>query len=106
MPHPDWPEMKMSHHVILLPENPSHYVTSPLVVSSLVEFEAVSSGTEVELVKKVTCSGVDIQNNKQYLVMGTSGSEVTLSNGFKSVSLYHSLTCRSTSFSSSSPSWM
>ncbi|XP_031158002.1 complement C5 isoform X3 [Sander lucioperca] len=47
------------------------------------EFEAVSSGTEVELVKKVTCSGVDIQNNKQYLVMGTSGSEVTLSNGFK-----------------------
>ncbi|XP_074495756.1 complement C5-like [Sebastes fasciatus] len=47
------------------------------------EFEAVSSGTEVELVKKVTCSSVDIQNNKQYLVMGASGSEVTLSNGFK-----------------------
>ncbi|KAF1388978.1 hypothetical protein PFLUV_G00068530 [Perca fluviatilis] len=47
------------------------------------EFEAVSSGTEVELLKKVTCSGVDIQKNKQYLVMGASGSEVTLSHGFK-----------------------
>ncbi|KAA8592854.1 hypothetical protein FQN60_018309, partial [Etheostoma spectabile] len=46
-------------------------------------FEAVSSDTEVELVKKVTCSGVDIQNNKQYLVMGASGSEVKLSHGFK-----------------------
>ena len=103
MPHTDWPEMKRSHHVILLPENPSHYVMSPLVVSSLVEFEAVSSGTEVELLKKVTCSGVDIQKNKQYLVMGASGSEVTLSRGFKSVSFYHSLTCRS---SSSSPSLM
>ncbi|XP_040898542.1 complement C5 [Toxotes jaculatrix] len=42
------------------------------------DFEAVSSGTEVDLVKKVTCSAVDIQNNKQYLVMGASGSEVTL----------------------------
>ncbi|XP_029283794.1 complement C5-like [Cottoperca gobio] len=50
------------------------------------EFEAVSSGTEVELVKKVTCSAVDLQNSKQYLVMGASGSEVTLSQGFKSVS--------------------
>ncbi|XP_070689559.1 complement C5 [Pempheris klunzingeri] len=47
------------------------------------EFEAVSSGTEVDLVKKVTCSAVDIQNDKQYLVMGASGSEVTLSQGFK-----------------------
>ncbi|XP_076588073.1 complement C5 [Chaetodon auriga] len=47
------------------------------------EFEAVSSGTEVDLVKKVTCSAVDIQNSKQYLVMGASGAEVTLSHGFK-----------------------
>ncbi|XP_042337246.1 complement C5-like [Plectropomus leopardus] len=47
------------------------------------EFEAVSSGTEVELVKKVTCSAVDLQNNKQYLVMGAKGSEVTLSHAFK-----------------------
>ncbi|KAM7390973.1 hypothetical protein PAMP_021696 [Pampus punctatissimus] len=45
------------------------------------EFEAVSSGTEVELVKKVTCTSLDIQNNKQYLVMGSSGSEVALSLG-------------------------
>ncbi|KAE8292576.1 Complement C3 Complement C3 beta chain Complement C3 alpha chain [Larimichthys crocea] len=39
-------------------------------------FESMSSGTEVYLVKKATCSDVDIQNNKQYLVMGASGSEV------------------------------
>lgn len=54
-----------------------------LFVLSLVEFEAVSSGTEVDLVKKITCSAVDIQNNKQYLVMGSSGSEVKLNQGFK-----------------------
>ncbi|KAF0022521.1 hypothetical protein F2P81_025147 [Scophthalmus maximus] len=47
------------------------------------EFEAVSSGTEVELVKKATCSSVDVQNQRQYLVMGASGSEVTLSHGFR-----------------------
>ncbi|XP_031694616.1 complement C5-like [Anarrhichthys ocellatus] len=47
------------------------------------EFEAVSSGTVVELVKKATCSSVDIQNNQQYLVMGARGSEVMLSQGFK-----------------------
>uniref|UniRef100_UPI0037E7A380 complement C5 n=1 Tax=Semicossyphus pulcher TaxID=241346 RepID=UPI0037E7A380 len=47
------------------------------------ELEAMSSGAEVDLVKKVTCSAVDIQNNKQYLVMGSRGSEVTLSQGFK-----------------------
>uniref|UniRef100_A0A3Q4BYD7 NTR domain-containing protein n=1 Tax=Mola mola TaxID=94237 RepID=A0A3Q4BYD7_MOLML len=40
-------------------------------------------GTEVDLVKKVTCNGVDIQNNKQYLVMGASGSEVQQGNSFK-----------------------
>lgn len=64
---------------------------------ALVEFEAVSSGTEVDLVKRATCSAVDIQNNKQYLVMGASGSEVTLSHSFKSVSLHLSLTCSSSS---------
>ncbi|XP_078027275.1 complement C5 [Epinephelus lanceolatus] len=47
------------------------------------EFETVSSGTEVELVKKVTCSAVDIQNNKQYLVMGASGSQVKLGQSIK-----------------------
>ncbi|XP_034078552.1 complement C5-like [Gymnodraco acuticeps] len=47
------------------------------------QLEAVSSGSDVELVKKVTCSSMDLQNNKQYLVMGASGSEVTLSRGFK-----------------------
>ncbi|KAK1893065.1 Complement C5 [Dissostichus eleginoides] len=47
------------------------------------QLEAVSSGSDVELVKKVTCSSVDLQDNKQYLVMGASGSEVTLSRGFR-----------------------
>ncbi|XP_069579966.1 complement C5 isoform X1 [Brachyistius frenatus] len=47
------------------------------------DFEAVSSGTEVELVKKATCSGVDIQKARQYLVMGASGSEVTINNSFR-----------------------
>ncbi|XP_069379296.1 complement C5 isoform X2 [Paralichthys olivaceus] len=47
------------------------------------EFEAVSSGTEVELVKKITCSHVDVHSQKQYLVTGARGSEVTLSHGFR-----------------------
>ncbi|XP_068617056.1 complement C5 [Brachionichthys hirsutus] len=47
------------------------------------DFEAVRSGTEVELVKKATCSAVDIQNKNQYMVMGASGSAVTLDHGFK-----------------------
>uniref|UniRef100_A0A3Q3BGX5 Complement C5 n=1 Tax=Kryptolebias marmoratus TaxID=37003 RepID=A0A3Q3BGX5_KRYMA len=34
--------------------------------------------TEVELVKKATCSGVDLQNNKQYLVMGSQGYRIPL----------------------------
>lgn len=46
----------------------------------------MSSRTEVELIKKATCSAVNIQNNKQYLVMGASGTEITVSNGFRSVS--------------------
>lgn len=72
----------------------THHVTLP---PGFAELEAVSSGTEVELVKKATCSAVDIQNNKQYLVMGARGSEVTLSRGLKSVSLYRSLTRTSAS---------
>lgn len=67
-----------------------------------VEFEAMSSGTEVELVKKATCSAVDVQNNKQYLVMGARGSEVTLSHGFRSVPLHVSLTCSCSSSVASS----
>ncbi|XP_068425004.1 complement C5 [Clinocottus analis] len=47
------------------------------------ELEAVSSGTEVELVRRGTCSSVDVQNQQQYLVMGARGSEVTLSQGFR-----------------------
>ncbi|KAK2838185.1 hypothetical protein Q5P01_015397 [Channa striata] len=46
-------------------------------------FEGVRAGAEVDLIKKVTCSAVDIQTNKQYLVMGASGSEVTHGHGFR-----------------------
>ncbi|XP_005755979.1 complement C5-like [Pundamilia nyererei] len=47
------------------------------------DFEGVRSGTVVDLVKKATCSDMDIQNNRQYLLMGASGSEVTLDNNYK-----------------------
>ncbi|MEQ2305116.1 hypothetical protein AMECASPLE_034260 [Ameca splendens] len=47
------------------------------------EFDALGPGTDLDLVKKATCNGVDLQNNKQYLVMGSSGSEVTHSGSFK-----------------------
>lgn len=47
----------------------------------------------VDLVKKATCSGMDIQNNRQYLLMGASGSEVTVDNNYKSVFLSLSVTC-------------
>ncbi|XP_019741312.1 complement C5-like [Hippocampus comes] len=39
-------------------------------------FEALSSGSEVELIKKVTCDLVHVALNRQYLLMGSSGSEV------------------------------
>ncbi|XP_047448971.1 complement C5 [Mugil cephalus] len=48
-----------------------------------VELDAVAQGTEVELVKKATCNGVNLQDDKQYLVMGTSGTEVALTQGYK-----------------------
>ncbi|XP_026042182.1 complement C5 [Astatotilapia calliptera] len=47
------------------------------------DFEGVRFGTVVDLVKKATCSDMDIQNNRQYLLMGASGSEVTLDNNYK-----------------------
>ncbi|CAK6980544.1 complement C5 [Scomber scombrus] len=47
------------------------------------ELEAVSPDSEVDLVQKITCSSVEIQHGKQYLVMGSRGSEVTLSDSYK-----------------------
>ncbi|XP_034548076.1 complement C5 [Notolabrus celidotus] len=47
------------------------------------DFEAVTLKSEVYLIQKVTCNAVNIQNNKQYLVMGARGSEVTLNQGYK-----------------------
>ncbi|KAM9775605.1 complement C5 [Neosynchiropus ocellatus] len=40
------------------------------------EFEAVRPGTEVDLIKKVTCSSVNVQNHQQYLVTGANGSQL------------------------------
>lgn len=46
----------------------------------------------MQLVKKATCSSVDVQEGGQYLVMGAHGSVVKLGpDDYKSVSLYHSL---------------
>uniref|UniRef100_A0A3P8U9M4 Alpha-2-macroglobulin bait region domain-containing protein n=1 Tax=Amphiprion percula TaxID=161767 RepID=A0A3P8U9M4_AMPPE len=45
--------------------------------------EAVNSGTDVELVKKATCSSVDLQKDKQYLVMGGGGAELRLDQSFR-----------------------
>ncbi|XP_028270713.1 complement C5 [Parambassis ranga] len=59
------------------------YTATVTEVLKNTEFEAVRSGTEVQLVKKATCSGVNVQNNKQYLVMGASGSEVTSGQSIK-----------------------
>uniref|UniRef100_A0A3Q3IID7 Anaphylatoxin-like domain-containing protein n=2 Tax=Monopterus albus TaxID=43700 RepID=A0A3Q3IID7_MONAL len=47
------------------------------------ELEAVSSGTEVVLVKKATCNAVNIHKDKQYLVMGASGTEVVRSHKYR-----------------------
>ncbi|XP_061749602.1 complement C5 isoform X2 [Nerophis ophidion] len=47
------------------------------------DFEAVGVGTEVELIKKVTCGSVDVQNHQRYLVMGSSGSRVKLGHAAK-----------------------
>lgn len=60
----------------------------------LAELEAVSSGTQVELVKRATCTSVEVREGQQYLLMGSRGSQSRLE---------HSLRCPSSSFSSSPP---
>ncbi|XP_053727481.1 complement C5 [Synchiropus splendidus] len=49
------------------------------------EFEAVRPGAEVDLIKKVTCSSVDIQNHQQYLVTGSNGSKLQNQVGYRLV---------------------
>uniref|UniRef100_A0A3P8VKG1 Complement C5 n=1 Tax=Cynoglossus semilaevis TaxID=244447 RepID=A0A3P8VKG1_CYNSE len=51
--------------------------------NSAKDFEAVRSLTEIELVKKATCPSVDIQNNKQYLLMGSRGSQYTVGQRYR-----------------------
>lgn len=46
-------------------------------------FAAVRAGTRVELLKKATCGTVSVQNNRQYLVMGASGTEVIVNRSFR-----------------------
>ncbi|XP_014913176.1 complement C5 isoform X1 [Poecilia latipinna] len=43
--------------------------------------EAAGPGSNLDLVKKATCSSVELQNNQQYLVLGSGGSEVTQGGG-------------------------
>uniref|UniRef100_A0A3Q2CIB5 Alpha-2-macroglobulin bait region domain-containing protein n=1 Tax=Cyprinodon variegatus TaxID=28743 RepID=A0A3Q2CIB5_CYPVA len=47
-----------------------------LLFSCAAEFDAVGLQSDLDLIKKATCSGVDLQNNKQYLVMGSSGTHL------------------------------
>lgn len=49
-------------------------------------FETVSAGSHVELLKKATCGTVGVQNNRLYLVMGASGTEVIVKRSFRSAS--------------------
>ncbi|PWA14828.1 hypothetical protein CCH79_00020214 [Gambusia affinis] len=49
--------------------------------------EAAGPGSDLDLVKKVTCSSVELQNNQQYLVLGSGGSEVTQGGGSRWVVL-------------------
>ncbi|XP_057687194.1 complement C5 [Corythoichthys intestinalis] len=39
-------------------------------------FESLGSGSEVELIKKITCNLVHVEIDHQYLLIGSSGSEV------------------------------
>ena len=38
----------------------------------------MSSGTQVELVKKASCWSVELQEEQMYLLMGSRGSEISL----------------------------
>uniref|UniRef100_A0A3B3YJ26 Uncharacterized protein n=1 Tax=Poecilia mexicana TaxID=48701 RepID=A0A3B3YJ26_9TELE len=56
---------------------PDFTLTLVLVLVLVPVLEAASPGSNLDLVKKVTCSSVELQNNQQYLVLGSGGSEVT-----------------------------
>lgn len=56
------------------------------------DLEALNPKSEVELVKKATCTSINLQDNKQYLVFGSRGSEVQNGRHFKWVCLCLSLT--------------
>ncbi|XP_011478017.1 complement C5 [Oryzias latipes] len=47
------------------------------------DLEALNPKSEVELVKKATCTSINLQDNKQYLVFGSRGSEVQNGRHFK-----------------------
>ncbi|KAF6715641.1 Complement C5 [Oryzias melastigma] len=47
------------------------------------DLEALNPKSEVELVKKATCTSINLQDNKQYLVFGSRGSEIQNGRHFK-----------------------
>ncbi|KAM4578048.1 complement C5 [Fundulus diaphanus] len=82
------PQIKYAFRVTVKSSAPEgDFVTYSATVAEVLkkseEFEAVVQGNDLDLMKKTTCSQVDLQNNKQYLVMGSSGSEVKDGNSFK-----------------------
>uniref|UniRef100_A0A3B3X547 NTR domain-containing protein n=1 Tax=Poecilia mexicana TaxID=48701 RepID=A0A3B3X547_9TELE len=52
---------------------PDFTLTLVLVLVLVPVLEAASPGSNLDLVKKVTCSSVELQNNQQYLVLGSGG---------------------------------
>lgn len=56
-----------------------------LLTSPSPAFETVNAGTQVDLLKKATCNTVTIENNRLYLVMGASGTEIIVDRSFRSV---------------------
>ncbi|KAM9391787.1 complement C5 [Pholidichthys leucotaenia] len=62
----------------------THTATIEQVIKNThTDLEAVRRDSEVELVRKVTCSDVNIQTGQQYLVIGASGIEVKIGTSFK-----------------------
>uniref|UniRef100_A0A3B3X5I6 NTR domain-containing protein n=1 Tax=Poecilia mexicana TaxID=48701 RepID=A0A3B3X5I6_9TELE len=53
------------------------FMTYTATVAEVFKKSEGETSFNLDLVKKVTCSSVELQNNQQYLVLGSGGSEVT-----------------------------
>ncbi|KAJ0068245.1 hypothetical protein NL108_018179 [Boleophthalmus pectinirostris] len=61
----------------------THRATVEEVIKSEGDFGSVSGGSEVDFIKKTTCSSVDLQKNQQYLISGSSGLEVVHNQNYR-----------------------